>query len=589
MKGSLGRRAVLAAMVFVGVVAGSVVCAAQVSVTTWHNDNWRTGQNTSETVLTYANVKPNTFGLICSVPVNGEIFGQPLVVANQNGGMMVYVATTEDYVYAFNVPANLTSATCPTPTVVNLLQSFPGEYPADCCYFGPGGGKVGGCSNEIKPVVGVLGTPVIDPVTQTLYLVAESQVGPSSGYNPGVCGNDQPPSAWVHRLHALDLKSNDFLKEKFNGPVQIPAATIGVQQFNSQKMIQRPGLLWLQNQTTPHVYVAFSMMDGVNPHPSGWIFGYAATSLTAKGYPFTYATTPGVVGGGGGIWQSGAGPAAGVDSSGNSFLFFNTADGVFDLNTGGQDAANSFIKLTPNLQNVAGYFTPSDELYRWCNQDDLDFGSGGVTLVPDQTVSGFPYLAVSAEKENYLWVMDRTNPGGFNAGGCSAYCSACNASCSACPASAWANQNVEAFQYDTSTNYQTRSSPAYWNGQIFQAEPYGVLNKYQLTCSDPGPVCTTSLVGNVGMAYGTTPSISSNSTANGIVWTLRFNGPGESNPLTALRADTMARIYGSSQCPNRDAIGELAHFAVPTVANGYVFVGTQTDFDIFGLTTATCQ
>src|SRR5271155_2564988 len=147
---------------------------AQVNVTTWHNDNWRTGQNIQEKILTVNNVNKSQFGLICRISVTGQIYGQPLVVANPAGGMTAYVATMQDYLYVFNIPANLTSQNCPTPTVVNLLANYPGEYPQDCCYLGPGAGKKG-CAAQptaIYNTTGVLGTPVIDTTTNTLYLVA---------------------------------------------------------------------------------------------------------------------------------------------------------------------------------------------------------------------------------------------------------------------------------------------------------------------------------------------------------------------------------------------------------------------------------
>ncbi len=88
----------------------------QVSVTTWHNDNWRTGQNTSENALKTSNVNETTFGLLCKIPLlsaprQEQIFAQPLLVANGNG-MTVYVATMQDNVYVFNVPSNWTSQTC---------------------------------------------------------------------------------------------------------------------------------------------------------------------------------------------------------------------------------------------------------------------------------------------------------------------------------------------------------------------------------------------------------------------------------------------------------------------------------------------
>jgi hypothetical protein len=139
------------------------------------------------------------------------------------------------------------------------------------------------------------------------------------------------------------------------------------------------------------VDIGFSMMDGTIPNPSGWVFSYHAQDLTASTYPKVFATTPGVVGSssrrGGGIWQGGGGLAAGVDANGTNYLYFSTADGVFDLGnlqSPNTDAGDTFIKLTTDLSTLSDYFTPSDAYYRWCNGvNDVDFGSGGVTLIPD--------------------------------------------------------------------------------------------------------------------------------------------------------------------------------------------------------------
>jgi hypothetical protein len=402
--------------IFLGVGLLSVLSSAQsVNVTTWHNDNGRTGQNTNETTLTTGNVNQTTFGKICSYALlaSEQVYAQPLVLANiMIGGTMheaVYVVTMQDNIYVFD-GANHTGTTC------NLLQGpfslIPSnELPADCTL-------ISNCG-AISPTVGVLGTPVIDASTNTLYVVTESQTTTGT-------------TKFYHRLHALDLTSST-LAEKYNGPATIPSATIGSVTFNSKHEIQRPGLLLTYEEpvpTYPTLYIGFSMMDGTSPNPSGWIFGYDAHDLTNTSTPFplVYATTPGQGDSnhrhGGGIWQGGAGLAAGVDKVGSSYIYFSTGDGQFDnpLAMLG-NAGDSFVKLTTELQ-AADYFTPADEYNRWdisCNMtkggNDLDFGSGGVIVVPPDAHmnSAYQYVAIKADKENYLWVIDRTNPGKSNA------------------------------------------------------------------------------------------------------------------------------------------------------------------------------
>ncbi len=79
---------------------------AQVSVTTFHNDNARTGQNSQETILTPANVNSQQFGKLFSVTVDGQVYAQPLYVpgVSINGGThnVVYVATENDSLYAID-------------------------------------------------------------------------------------------------------------------------------------------------------------------------------------------------------------------------------------------------------------------------------------------------------------------------------------------------------------------------------------------------------------------------------------------------------------------------------------------------------
>lgn len=580
---------------------------AQVNVTTWHNDNWRTGQNTHETQLAGSSLNENNFGLLCRLQVNGQIYAQPLVVADSaGGGMTVYVVTMQDYLYAFHIPANLSSANCPAPLAPTPLSLVPsGEYPADCCFISLGKPiNQSTCSSSqyssaIAPSVGVLGTPVIDSASNALYLVTESQVGNTNPQGQD-CNRKPRPSAWYHRLHALDLSSgSSFLTEKFNGPVQIPSVTRGRATFESKDIIQRPGLLELQEHGEPLVYVAFGVMDGRGP--SGWIFGYKAADLATSNYPIYFATTPGTGAEGGGPWQGGAGLMAASDSSGNAFLYFSTADGTFDLNQPRSpgDTGDSFVKLTPDLHTISGYFTPSDQAWRRCR--DLDFGSGGVTAVPDGTLSNWPYISVKGDKEGGLWAIDRTNPGGYSGGppNCTNDCShQCRES----------NPNLLQL-LPTEGYFQT--SPAYWNNSLYIAGAgigNGVFPLTQYLLRNPGqcpngennryPICRQTSFTGIPLGYSPHLSISSNGSENGIVWAVEKKDgskPSSAKPaiLHAFNANGLSEIYNSAQCIQNhahiDTMGSAVKYVVPTVANRYVFVGTETELDVFGSTQRTCS
>jgi hypothetical protein len=580
MKGLCGC---LLAVVFGVGIAAVPGFTQSVNVTTWHNDVGRTGQNTNEVTLT-TSINKNNFGKLCSYPLTEQIYAQPLVLASITiGGTQheaVYVVTEADNIYVFD-GANYNGTTCILlQGPISLIPS--NEAPVDCS-------QIAGNCKTITPTIGALGTPVIDASTNTLYVVTESQYPTTN------------PTNFYHRLHALDLTSAN-LAEKYNGPATIPSTTIGGggATFHSRQEIQRPGLLLTYEEpvpTYPTIYIAFSMMDGTKPNPSGWIFAYDAHDLASTNFPLVYTTVQNPETGGyfgGGIWQGGGGLVAAGDKNGSNYLYFSTADGVFDANNSGTDYGDSFVKLTTELQ-PADYFTPADAYYRWdiscppLNPNDLDFGSGGVIAIPaDRNMNAaYQNIAIKADKENYLWVMDRTSPGKSNA--CISSCSCSNT-----------DGNIQKFSFSANhgtSGYHARSTPAFWDDGttpfLYFAPTYGQLSQYPLNCApNGGPICAATATTSVDpsgtqLGYAATPSISSNgtTTGSGIVWAINAVG---SNALYAFDAESLAKLYYSKDCPTRDQIGTPAHFAVPTIANGNVFLGTLTDFDIFGPTAASC-
>jgi len=178
----------------------SVLSASgQTDVLTHRYDNSRTGQNISETILT-PNLDSATFGKLFSLATDGYVYAQPLYKSNvsfpgQGVHNVLYVATEHDSVYAFDADGQTTTALWH----VSFIDPSAGitTVPSDDVL-----------TTDIVPEIGITGTPVIDPSTSTLYVVAKTKENGS----------------YVQRLHALDITTG---AEKFRGPVVIQASVAG--------------------------------------------------------------------------------------------------------------------------------------------------------------------------------------------------------------------------------------------------------------------------------------------------------------------------------------------------------------------------
>ena len=329
----------------------SCLAVAQVSVLTQRYDSARDGLNANETMLTLSNVNTSTFGKLFSLPVDGRVFAQPLYVPNLsipgNGTHnVVFIATEHDSVFAYDADGlqtqplwmiNLATSSCPSGWTCTSLPS-----------------SVTGITDTI-PEVGITGTPVIDPATDTLYVVAKTQEVSGSTTN------------YVYRLHALNITTGT----ESNAPVMIQGQVTGSGSPNANGSLvfsplysmQRPGLVLVNDV----VYIGFgSWGDDGGWH--GWVFGYNESSLAQSA---VFSVTPNGTEGEGGIWMHGNGLAADT----NGYLYFSTGNGGFD---GLTDYSDSFLKLsTPGL-TVADYFTPFNQAI--LDAGDLDIASGGLML-----------------------------------------------------------------------------------------------------------------------------------------------------------------------------------------------------------------
>ena len=345
----------------------------QTSVLTQHNDNARTGQNTSETILNTSNVNVNQFGKLFAMPADGQVYAQPLYVPGVtiNGGIhnVMILATENDSVYAYD--ADSSGAPLWNASMVDAAH-------------GAGTGETAlnsattiGCT-DLQPLIGITSTPVIDPTSKTIYVEAKSTDGTN----------------YFHRLHALDLLTGN---EKTPGPVVIAGTVSGTGDgssngqlvFNSNNnalhQLNRSGLLLLNGT----IYIAYGSHCDFSPW-HGWLFAYDAATFTQKS---VYVTTPN--GGMGGFWMSGAGVAA--DASGN--IFIASGNGDFDTKVPATETGDTLLKLgtTNQILTLLDYFTPQDQ--QSLDDNDTDLGSGGVLLLPDQPGS-FPHIMVTLVRKD---------------------------------------------------------------------------------------------------------------------------------------------------------------------------------------------
>ncbi|MGO9648064.1 MAG: hypothetical protein ACLPOO_08415 [Terriglobales bacterium] len=169
------------------------LCNTGVCVLTWQQDtgtditsgySYRTGQNLSESTITYSSITTDNFGQLCSVALDGQVYAQPLVVTHVNWKSLgtyyniVYVVTQNDTVYAIDgTNCNILNPGG-SSLLVNNFSGQPTMSAVDCTKIG------GGLCSPIYPKVGVLGTPVIsissDKTAGTIYVVAEMQSGSPS-------------------------------------------------------------------------------------------------------------------------------------------------------------------------------------------------------------------------------------------------------------------------------------------------------------------------------------------------------------------------------------------------------------------------
>lgn len=496
---------------------------------TQHYDNLRTGWYQYETQLTTASVSSGKFGIVATLPVDGNVYAQALYVqdVNMSSGThnVLIVATENDSVYAFDADS--------------YVQLWHASFTNPSQGIGP---AAGGRCKQIQPYVGVSSTPVIDPNSGTIYAVAKTQqtLGTKTTY--------------ANTLHALSLATG----QDSVAPVLITGSVTlsnGKKDTFNQIERNRPGLLLANG----NVYVGMgSNCDEKGLVVHGWMFAYHTPSLTPAGVFNTsvdvgsrkYLAT---------IWQS----TYGIAADQNGSVYYATGNGAFDADSGGGNYGDAVMRMSPGLA-VQDWFRPYDLVV----DNDNDLGSGGVMLLPPQSGS-YPNMAVAAGKQKAIYLLNRDHLGGFTPSG---------------------PDNV---LYEVPfTGGGVLGGPAYYadatGSYVYYARNGAPLTAYALT-SVPTPQLTpTSSTSTIFECGGTIPAVSSNGqqSGSGIVWAViraQYRGA-KTRPLTlaAYDADNLSQMIYSGgfdiwQNPSGHAM------LTPTIANAKVYVGGWSSVTVFGL------
>jgi hypothetical protein len=501
--------------------------ASHAQVLTAQYDNFRTGANLHETVLEPSNVNARDFGKLSSRTVDGDIFAQPLYVPSLaipgvGKRNVVFAATEHDSVYAFDV-----NGTRDTPLwKTSFIDPEHGtttltEQDVRCPF--------------ITPEVGITPTPVIDAASRTMYVLARTN-------EHGV---------FVQKLHALDITNG---KERPGSPVVISAtvqgsgdgAVDGKISFDPLRENPRAALLLAGGE----VYVTWASSCDVRPY-HGWVMAYDAHTLQQRA---VLNTSPD--GGDAGIWQSDAGAAA--DDAGN--LYIATGNGDFNgSKAGGRDFGDSVLKLRLEGQRlvVRDSFTPFNQ--KVLDAKDWDLGSQGPVLLPAQA-GAHPHLLVVAGKEGKLYLLDRDNLGKFQEG--------------------FDSKTVQSIKVK-----DAYGAAAYWSGHIFFTDRSDVTRDFTI---EDGLLVTKRMTAQMS-SPAATPIVSADGTKDAILWvvsTKEWNEAHMDRPavLHAYDAtDITHELYNSEQMSERDRADMTVRFAIPTIADGHVFVGARRRLDVYGL------
>ena len=497
------------------------------AVLTYHYDNFRTGWDQAEKILS-----PATAGQIQqlkSVSLDGQVDAQPLYAPNVtisagNIHNVLYVVTENDSIYAIDADngAVLIKKSLGTPVPQSALPAA--------------------CPNNDK-TVGITSTPVIDPTTARLYVIAYTYANSKPAYTLHALNT-------VNLLDSLPPKTITAAAHLSNGSLYT---------FNPATTRQRAALL-LSNG---NIYAGFSSFCDANTR--GWMLLWNKDTLQLSTHEMLTNRNSAAPNNQflSSVWMAGFGPAG--DTDGSVFVATGNSDKSGTTWNSTSNLEESVVRYGSDLSVALDHYTPANEHWGQAADDpaDADVGAGGVTLLPTQS-GPYPYLAVAGGKITGLLLLNRYHLGGYGDSELGEY------PLGLC----WCGSSY--YTDGAGYGHVVTSFGANVNDFTLQTTPTPhlvsqVTSPPLLTGQDPG--------------FFTTVSSNGTTTGSQVVWAV--TRPLDTNPayiyLYGFNPLTGAQLVRrtAGTWPNSESDANL----VPTVANGKVYVASYHQLLIFGLTT----
>ncbi|MER5636130.1 PQQ-binding-like beta-propeller repeat protein [Kitasatospora sp. NPDC002227] len=491
--------------------------AARADVATVSVTTERTAWDQNEPGLAPAEVSAADFGVRFSVPLDGQVFAQPLVI-----GPTVVVATETNHVYGIDAKTGK----------ITWQRSMGAAWPSAAI----------GCSDP-GPNVGTTSTPVYDPDTGTVYLTSKVNDGP----------DDKHPHYYVH---AVDAQSG---AERSGWPVTVQGDPVNApgKPFNAYRSLQRPGLLLLDGR----LYLGFGSLCG-----AGDYIGMLAGLDTHTRNLTLWSTVAGSDTQRASIWMSGAGPV----SDGPGRIILTTADGQGagaspPKGPGNKPPGGMGESVIRFAVNSDGTFSPQDFFSPTNNatldRKDTDLGSGGPVALPENLfgTSAHPRLLVQVGKDGRIFLLDRDNLGGMGQG---------------------PNGTDNAVGM-TGPYGGVWGHPAVWGGDggyVYTVENYGKLRALKYSVSPAGLPQLTSAGTSAEdfLKMSGSPVVTSDGTSSGsaLVWAI-WSGTGQYGEGGELRAYDPVPEAGTLKLRRSFPLGTVSKFSVPATDKGRIYVGMK--------------